>query len=257
MRIDVHEFFKTEHRHFYGEVRRNTVEPRTVTESFYFFTEHRAHCKFDHRHARHFADIGHRAARTRIHFDHIEIVVVDEILNIDKPFRAERKREFARLLDNFLPEDIVEIPRRVHGDRIAGMNARAFDVLHDTRNQNVFAVADRIDFEFGTAHVFVDEHRIFDALRKDDTHVFAHIGVSPRDDHILSAEHVRRPQQNRIADAPCGRDRFFRRQNRFPCGFIDTEFDAKRFKFFAVFRNVDRFGARAENFYALFIEKFC
>ena len=119
------------------------------------------------------------------------------------------------------------------------MNAGALDVLHDAGNQNVFAVADCIDFKFYAHHVFVDEDRIFDSLRKDNAHIFFYVRFIERDNHILSAKNVRRTQENRIAD-------FFRRMERLVFGkngfafrAADFQFFAELFKSLAVFCKVD------------------
>ena len=44
------------------------------------------------------------------------------------------------------------------------MNTRTLDVLHDTRNQNRFAVADRVDLQLGTHQVFINQDRILNLV---------------------------------------------------------------------------------------------
>ena len=44
------------------------------------------------------------------------------------------------------------------------MDARTLDVLHDTRNQNRFSVADRVDLQLGTHQVFINQDRILNLV---------------------------------------------------------------------------------------------
>ncbi len=47
----------------------------------------------------------------------------------------------------------------IDADRIAGVDAGAFDVLEDARNQDVLAVEDRVDLDLQPAQVLVDQQR--------------------------------------------------------------------------------------------------
>ena len=67
------------------------------------------------------------------------------------------------------------------------MDARTLDMLHDTRNQNRFAVADRVDLQLGTHQVFINQDRILNLVGKNNLHIFMNIGVVVRDNHVLSA----------------------------------------------------------------------
>ena len=67
------------------------------------------------------------------------------------------------------------------------MDARTLDVLHDTRNQNRFAVADRVDLQLGTHQVFINQDRILNLVGENDLHILMNIGIVVRDNHVLSA----------------------------------------------------------------------
>ena len=70
------------------------------------------------------------------------------------------------------------------------MDACAFDVFHDSRNEDVLSVTDCIDFKFNTHFVLVDEDRIFNSLGKNDLHVFLDVVIVEGNDHVLAAENV-------------------------------------------------------------------
>ena len=79
------------------------------------------------------------------------------------------------------------------------MDTGTLYVFHDTRNEKVLAVANGINFHLRTHHIFVDQHRIFDHMAGDDCHIFFDILIRMRNNHILTAQNVRRTHQNRIA----------------------------------------------------------
>ena len=79
------------------------------------------------------------------------------------------------------------------------MDARTLNVLHDTRNQHIFAVAYRIDLNLLADQIFVNEDRVFLCNPVDDTDKCIHILIIDRDLHALTAEYIRRPDEYRIA----------------------------------------------------------
>ena len=63
----------------------------------------------------------------------------------------------------------------IHGDRVARMDAGALKVLHDTRDQDVFAVADGVDLDLAAHHILIDQHRVLNLMAGDDLHIFPDI----------------------------------------------------------------------------------
>ena len=63
-------------------------------------------------------------------------------------------------------------------------------MFHDTRYEDIFAVAYSVDLKLYTHKVFIDEDRIFYFLTEYDLHVLLDIVIIPRDDHVLTAEYV-------------------------------------------------------------------
>ena len=154
------------------------------------FAEHDARCDIDHRHAGDLADVRHRTRRARVYLDDVKIAAVDEVLYVDEPARAERKRKLCRGIDDGFLHPVGQVERRIHGDRIAAVHARALDVLHDSGDQHVLPVGNHIDLKLASGHVFIDQHGIFDAAGKYKLHITAHVAAVVRDHHILTADNV-------------------------------------------------------------------
>ena len=89
--------------------------------------------------------------------------------------------------------------RRVYGDTVAGVNAGTLDVFHDTRDQDVFAVAYGIDLDLLADNVFVDKDRMILRDLVDDADELVNIVVADADLHALAAKNVGRSYQNRVA----------------------------------------------------------
>ena len=131
------------------------------------------------------------------------------------------------------------------------MYACALDVLHDTGDQNVLAVADSIDLDLGTLQIFVDQNRVFDILRKNDRHILAHVVLVERDNHVLTAEHVGRTQQHRIADGFGNVKRFLGRHNGDAARTLDVIFFEQLVKALSVLRHINGVIGGAENIHAV------
>lgn len=87
LRIHVVQFFKGEHGNFDRHVGRIFVQSRAVAQFFEFGADHDLGGEFHHGHARHFADIRNGTRGAGINFDDVQFVIIDEELNIYKPFR--------------------------------------------------------------------------------------------------------------------------------------------------------------------------
>ena len=79
------------------------------------------------------------------------------------------------------------------------MDAGTLDVLHDTRDQDVFAVAYSIDLDLLADDVFIYQDRMILCDLVDDTDELVDIVVVDADLHTLSAKYVGRSYQNRVA----------------------------------------------------------
>ena len=88
----------------------------------------------------------------------------------------------------------------IDGVAVAGVDARALDVLHDPRHERVAPIADRVDLDLFSAQILVDEHATSSRL-EGRSEVALEIVSAVRDLHPTTAEHVRRTYENRVADA--------------------------------------------------------
>ena len=131
----------------------------------------------------------------------------NEELDIDKPLRFERKRELRRTFYDLIQHDVAQIVRRIHGDGVAAVHTRTLDVLHDAGDEHVLTVADDIDLQLLPHEILIAEHGVFDVLGENDVHVSGNIALRKRDGHVLTADDIRRTEQDGIAELVGGRQR--------------------------------------------------
>ena len=80
------------------------------------------------------------------------------------------------------------------------MDARALHLLHDARDQEVFAIADGVDFALGAQKVLIQQDRVVHVhMLGDDAHVLNDIRLGVGDDHVLAAQNVGGAHQHRVA----------------------------------------------------------
>ena len=123
-------------------------------------SRHHARGDLGDRHADCLGDERHGAARARVHFDDEDRPVLDRELHVHQAAHVQGARERFGLARQF-PDDLIR--QRVHGQgasRIARMDARFLDMLHDARDQAVRAVGEAIDIDLSRARqVAVDQDR--------------------------------------------------------------------------------------------------
>ena len=118
----------------------------------------------------------------------------------------------AGILGDALLYSICDRMRRIHGDRVTGMHTGTLYVLHDARDQDIFAVADRIHFQLLTHQIFIDQHRMLLRIAVDDRHKLFHFRIGECDLHALPSQYIGRTHQYRIAQTVCHCLGFFRRK---------------------------------------------
>ena len=72
------------------------------------------------------------------------------------------------------------------------MDTCTLNVFHETRNEDILSVVDGIYFDLLTLDVLIDEYGVLDSLGEDDLHVLVNVFVVEGDDHVLTAQNVRR-----------------------------------------------------------------
>ena len=207
-RIGITQFFKGEDRHLDAAVRRNRMQTGSIAKGHQILSQHDIGRKIHHRHSGHLRNIRHRPAGPRIHFNDVQFPAEDQILNIHKTPCIHCQGQLFRDFDHAPQILVIQVVRRIDGNRVAGMHAGTLNMFHDAGDQHIRAVRDDIHFEFRSRKILIDQHRVLNALRKDASHIFPGIRFPVGNRHILSADDIGRPQQHRITE-------FFRCLNRF------------------------------------------
>ena len=132
------------------------------------------------------------------------------------------------------------------------MNTGTFDVFENPRNEDVFAVGDRVDFNFNAIEVFVDKNWVFGLTSSnDDLHVFLNVVVAKSDDHVLPAEYVAWAHKHWITDFIGNTQSFFFSEDGMTSRTFDFKFAQQIIETFAVFSSVDAIGRGADDFYTI------
>ncbi len=143
-----------------------------------------------------------RARGARVHLEDEELAAADRELDVHEAHDLERQPELGRGLPDFAERRARHAPvRRQHGVRIARMDARLFDVLHDPGDDDVLSVAERVDVELvGILEKPVDQDG---PVRKSGDGLLEHRleGVLVVGDaHRAASEHVARANEKREAE---------------------------------------------------------
>ena len=109
---------------------------------------------------------------------------------------------------------------RIYRDTVTGMDTGSFDMLHDTRDQDILAVAYGIDLDFLTDDIFIHQDRMLLCVTVDNTDVLGDIFIVNGNLHTLSAKYVRRTNQYRIAQLMCGIQGFVYSKYCTACGTL-------------------------------------
>ena len=85
-------------------------------------------------------------------------------------------------------------------------------MLHDSRNENIVAIAYAVDFHFLANQIFVDKNRMLLNVPVDNGHKLNDIAVIDRNLHTLTAQNIGRTHKNRIPQLIGRLDCFFCRK---------------------------------------------
>ena len=135
------------------------------------------------------------------------------------------------------------------------MHAGALDVLHDAGDEHIRAVGDDIHLQLRAHHVFVHEHGVVDALRKDALHIRRDLVIVVDDLHVLAADDVRRAQQHGIAERLRGVQGLGQRLHTHALRARDVKLLEQGVKPLAVLGDVNALGRGAEDADAVAVER--
>ena len=240
--IDAVQLQEAVDRHLDGVVRAFAAPPQAgaVAHILELFAQGAAHGQVDHRHAGDFGDVGHGAGRTGVDLDNVDAVVLHSVLHIDQADDFQLAGKAAGVIDQRVNDFLAEGVRRVDADRVAGVYAGAFDLLHDAGHKVIGAVADGVDLALGAKDVLVHQHGMAHVhMLGDNAHVLGHIGRVVSHDHVLAAQYVGRAHQHGIADFLRGLQGFFQRKDGAALGAGDAAALEQLVKALAVLGFVD------------------
>ena len=136
------------------------------------------------------------------------------------------------------------------------MDSGSLDVLHDSWDEYVLSVTDCVNLKLGSLHVFVNQHRILNALCQNDFHVFLYVRVVESDDHVLSAKHVGRTQQHRVLNFVRSLQSLLQSENCKSLRLVDSKLVAQFLKSLAVLGKVNGIRGCSQNPDALLVQEF-
>ncbi|MNC43447.1 hypothetical protein D3C75_923080 [compost metagenome] len=80
------------------------------------------------------------------------------------------------------------------------MDACTLHMLHDSRDNNRFAVADCVNFDLFTQHIPVDQHRVLRINLHRFHHIAHQLSIIVDNFHCASAQYIGRAYKHRIAE---------------------------------------------------------
>src|SRR5262249_15859630 len=113
-----------------------------------------------HRNTGGFGDIGHCARGARIHLEDVHFPPIcascagirsparNGEFNIHQSDDLQRTGQFEGVVTHAIKQWLRNVNCGQHARRIAGVNAGFFDVLHNSADDDVFAVGERVDIDF-------------------------------------------------------------------------------------------------------------
>jgi hypothetical protein len=162
--------------------------------------ERDAHGELDHRHAGHLGQERNGPRRTGVHLDQVDAVLPDDELGVEQAAHAEGAcHAFDRGHDQALIA-VADGARREDADRVARVDARAFDMLEKTGHEDSTAIGDGIDVHLDPFEVVVDAHRAVEVDRHGGLELPAEIVRRPADVDGQPTDDERRTDDDRVAD---------------------------------------------------------
>ena len=251
------QLFKREHGDFYRNVVAHGVQPALVAHVLELPAEDNLCRKVYHRHARDLADVRHGSGRARVYLYYVYLVVVYHVLDIHKAYNVQRLCELFGVVDDNALYMLGEVLAGVYGDGVARVNARALDMLHNTGDNEVLAVADCVYLYLRTHHVLVYKNGVFKLGRGDDVHVLRNVALAVRDYHVLPAENVARAQQHGVAEVCRRFERLLGCEHGFSLGARNAALFKQLVEQLPVLRRVYVRSLRAENAHAKLGQVLC
>ena len=147
-------------------------------------------------------DERHGPRRARVDLEHVDRVALDRELDVEEAHHAQLEGEGPRLRPEPLHLVVADRVRRERARRVAGVDARLLDVLHHAADQDVLAVAERVDVDLeGVLEELVDQDGVVGRDVRRLPHPLAEARLLVDDLHRPAAQDVGGAHQHRIAEA--------------------------------------------------------
>src|ERR1700683_113775 len=167
-------------------------------------TGHQPRRAFRERNASGLANVGNRARGARVDFEDVDRVVLNRVLDIHQADDVQGARETNGVVADLREDFGLQRDRRQYAGRIAGVDAGFFDVLHDAADDDVFAVGECVDVDFGCIlKELVDQDGALGIRHAPDLRGLRDIFFDGfqivGNDHGAAAEYVAGPHEDRQA----------------------------------------------------------
>ena len=190
-----------------------------------------------------------RTGRTRVYFnDEYVIVFINDELNVVKANNTNAKTKLFCILQNGALDFIGNTERRINADRVTRVDTRALYKLHNTGNEYVTAVANRIHFHFFTLNVVVYKNGLICIDIERGLEITAKLILICNNLHSTSAKNKAGTNKHGVTDALCRFYTFFNGGNTLALRLRNVQFRQNTFKALAVLGSVDRLAIGTDNF---------
>ena len=159
-----------------------------------------------HLHAGRLREEGHGTRRTRVHLNHVNLTgLIHDELDVVQTHDTNAQTEFHRIVDDLIAHGLRYAERRIDADRVTRVDTRTLDMLHDTGDEYILAVADSIYLQLLTHDIAVYQDGRIDIHLYGRLQVVAQALLVRHDLHGATTQHIARTHQHGITDAGCSR----------------------------------------------------
>ena len=221
------------------------------------FAKHAAGCQIYHRYTGDLGDIRNGTGRTGVNLDDIYLIIVQNKLDVNQTQNCQLLGQLLGVINDGLLVLFFNADGWIDGNRVTGMNAGTFHMLHDTRNQDIFSITDGINLNLTAHQILIDQYRIFNLGTGDNLHIFPDILFLIGNFHALTAQNVGRTYQNRITQFVSNLYCFFFGKYSITLGPGDTGLVQDDIELFTVLCRINAPCRRAQNRYTQLFQMSC
>ena len=167
---------------------------------------------------------GYRSGRTGVDLDDKYIVIrVNDKLNVEQALDTNGGAKLLGILQNNALDLVGNREGGIDRNGVAGMHAGSLHQLHNAGNKYLRSIADRVDFDFLAANIFVNQHRLVRVDFHCCLQIMAELRFVGHDLHGAPAENEGGTHQNRVADFLCRGNAIFNSRYRAALGLRNIQ----------------------------------